>query len=62
MKWNNGNRTLTIGGRKGNYPGMLQTRSFNIVVVGKSKGTGLEPTLRFDKVVNYSGGAVNVRL
>jgi alpha-glucosidase (family GH31 glycosyl hydrolase) len=62
MKWNNSNKTLVIGSRKGNYPGMKQNRTFSIVLVGKNKGTGLEAPLRYDKVVNYSGSAVTVRL
>ena len=30
--WNNKSRTLTIGNRKGEYPGMLKTRLFTIVL------------------------------
>ena len=30
--WNNKSRTLTIGNRKGEYPGMLKTRQFTIVL------------------------------
>ena len=30
--WNNKTRTLTIGNRKGEYPGMLKTRQFTIVL------------------------------
>jgi alpha-D-xyloside xylohydrolase len=30
--WNNKTRTLTIGERKGSYPGMLQSRQFTIVL------------------------------
>jgi alpha-D-xyloside xylohydrolase len=30
--WNNKSRTLTIGNRKGEYPGMLQSRQFTIVL------------------------------
>ena len=30
--WNNKSRTLTIGNRKGEYPGMLKTRRFTIVL------------------------------
>ena len=30
--WNNKSRTLTIGNRKGEYPGMLKTRRFTVVL------------------------------
>lgn len=30
--WNDRTRTLTIGDRQGNYPGMLSTRKFTIVL------------------------------
>ena len=32
FSWNNKTRTLTIGERQGNYPGMLQTRLFTVVL------------------------------
>jgi len=32
FKWNDRTRTLTIGERQGNYPGMLQQRSFTVVL------------------------------
>jgi Alpha-glucosidases, family 31 of glycosyl hydrolases len=62
VKWNNRSRMLTIGSRKGEYPGMPQNRTFHIVVVGKNKGAGVSSPLRFDRVIHYSGSAVNVRL
>lgn len=62
MKWSNKDRTLTIGSRKGNFPGMLQNRTFRIVLVGKNKGVGLEAPMRYDKVINYSGNTVTIRL
>ncbi len=34
FQWDDHARTLTIGQRQGTYPGMLQQRRFNIVVVG----------------------------
>jgi Alpha-glucosidases, family 31 of glycosyl hydrolases len=62
IKWNDRSRMLTIGSRRGNYPGMPQNRSFHIVLVSKNKGVGVDAPSRFDKVVHYSGSAVNVRL
>ncbi len=53
--------TLTIGQRKGEFPGMLQTRTFNIVKVSKNRPQPFDPNAR-GKVVTYSGSAVTVRL
>ena len=55
LQWDDAKRTLTIGEREGNFPGMLETRSFHIVVAGDGHGAGIEPTTQADKVVEYSG-------
>lgn len=34
LRWNEARKTLTIGARKGGYPGMPRERVFNIVWVG----------------------------
>ena len=39
FNWDNAKKTLTIGDRKGAFPGMLAERKFNIVLVSKNKGT-----------------------
>jgi alpha-D-xyloside xylohydrolase len=41
--WNDRTRTLTIGPRQGEFPGMLKTRTFRIVLVASGAGTGIEP-------------------
>jgi len=54
LAWNDGEKTLTISDRKGEFPGMLKERNFNVVIVGKNKGIGVdisEPT----KAINYTG-------
>ncbi|HEY9123766.1 MAG TPA: TIM-barrel domain-containing protein, partial [Bacteroidales bacterium] len=55
FSWNNQKRTLSIGERKGSFPGMLTNRVFNIVLVGKGKGTGSVLSAKFDKAITYSG-------
>jgi alpha-D-xyloside xylohydrolase len=60
--WDDANRRLTIGDRKGSFPGMLKERSFNIVVVGKDHGTGIETTGTPDKVISYQGERQVVQL
>ena len=48
--WNDAKNVLTISDRKGEFPGMLLERKFNIVLVGKT-----------NKVVDFKGKKVTVR-
>ncbi len=61
MKWNDKARKLTIGKREGEFPGMLKQRTIHIVLVDKNHGTGIEPELKPDKTVVYSGKELAVR-
>ncbi|HPJ55538.1 MAG: glycoside hydrolase family 31 protein [Bacteroidales bacterium] len=45
FSWNDKNKSLAIGDCKGSYPGMIASRRFNIVIVGKD----------LQKVVSYTG-------
>lgn len=61
IKWNQASRTLTIGDRAGEFPGMLKERTFQIVWVRAGKGTGPESEKSPDLVVKYTGKAVEVK-
>ncbi len=58
--WGNAAQTLTIGERKGAFPGMLKDRTFRIVFVRENHGTGGAVTDVADKSVAYSGKAISV--
>ncbi len=60
--WNDAGKVLTIGKRKGSFPGMLKERKFRIVVVSKNNGTGMNAVEKYDKVVTYNGKKVAVQL
>jgi alpha-D-xyloside xylohydrolase len=60
VHWDDAARTLTIGDRKGKFPGMLENRSFRVVFVGDNHGVGINQTDEADKVVQYSGKQVTV--
>jgi alpha-D-xyloside xylohydrolase len=60
VDWDEARRTLTFGEREGEFPGMLKTRTFRIVFVGANHGSGIEPTPRPDKVVDYSGNSITI--
>ena len=51
FQWNDRSRTLTIGERKGSYPGMLQNRRFTLMLPDGST-----------KEVDYQGTSTKVRL
>ncbi len=60
--WNDAKHALSIDTRKGTFPGMLKSRTFHVVLVGPGHGTGIETTASPDKVVNYSGKKLVVRM
>jgi alpha-D-xyloside xylohydrolase len=60
--WNDAKRELTIDARKGVFPGMLKSRNFQLVLVGKGHGTGVDVTGNPDRTVTYNGEAVTVKL
>jgi len=53
--WSDSARTLTIGQRSGEFPGMRKDRTFMVVIVRPGHGTGIDMTLHPDQVVSYSG-------
>lgn len=61
MKYEEKTHTLTIGARKGSFPGMLQNRTFIIVVVRKDKPQPFQAEAEGIKV-DYSGKAVSIKL
>jgi len=60
MHWDDASHTLTIGERQGQFPGMPQSRTFQIVFVGEGHGISIAPTPQPDKVVQYSGKEITV--
>ena len=60
IEWNEARHTLTMGARTGSFPGMLERRTFHVVVVGKDHGTGLEAPAQPDATIEYSGKPVTV--
>ena len=43
IHWDDASRTLTLGERKGSFPGMLETRTFTVVVVDPAHPAGFVP-------------------
>jgi alpha-D-xyloside xylohydrolase len=60
LHWDEAKQTLTIGDRKGQFPGMKESRTFQVVFAGEHHGAGINPEGRPDKTVTYSGKPVVV--
>ena len=62
IHWDDKAQTLSLGVRRGNFPGMLEHRTFHIVVVREGRGTGIEQTGDPDATVEYDGKEVAVHM
>jgi alpha-D-xyloside xylohydrolase len=60
LHWDDAHHTLTIGDRKGEFPGMLESRTFKVVVVGEGHGAGISPEDKPDQVVQYAGKTLGI--
>ncbi|HEX9093697.1 MAG TPA: DUF5110 domain-containing protein, partial [Coriobacteriia bacterium] len=55
LRWDDARRQLTLEERQGRFPGMLERRTFQVVLVRDGHGTGGEATATADRVVTYDG-------
>jgi alpha-D-xyloside xylohydrolase len=60
FRWDDAKKTLSIGDRSGQFPGMLAARTFRVVFAGAGHGVGIAPSEAVDKVVQYSGKQVTI--
>ncbi len=61
LHWDDAAHTLTIGDRKGSFPGMIESRSFRMVLVGENHGVGANAADDADKVLQYAGKQIKVQ-
>jgi alpha-D-xyloside xylohydrolase len=62
LKWNDQSKTLTIGKRKGSFNGMIQNRTFNIILIDKEKGTGVTSSTNFNRTITYNGKTKSLKM
>ncbi len=62
FSWDEATRMLTIGERKGEFPGMLKKRKFKLVLVDKNHGVGDKLSVKVNKTVNYTGKSIRIKL
>jgi alpha-D-xyloside xylohydrolase len=62
LGWNEATHTLTIGKREGAFKGMPKERTFEVVLVSKTKPVGFSFTPKADKTIHYNGAPVDLPL
>jgi alpha-D-xyloside xylohydrolase len=62
LLWNDATKTLTLKERKGNFPGMIRKRTFNVVLVKENHGVGVALADKIDKTIVYNGSLQVVKL
>ncbi|MGH2271272.1 TIM-barrel domain-containing protein [Anaerohalosphaeraceae bacterium U12dextr] len=59
--WDDAARTLTVGPRKGTFPGMTVERILHVVIAAPGKNAGIATGADDIKTVNYAGKSVTVK-
>ncbi len=59
--WDDAKQILTMGERKGSFPGMLSTRTFQVIIVSKAQEAGNTISNKV-KTVNYTGKKIKVTM
>ena len=62
ITYDDASKTVSFGARKGQFPGMLKNRQFNVVLVSKDTPKLLNLDNPEGKLVQYNGKAVSVQL
>jgi alpha-D-xyloside xylohydrolase len=62
LRWNDAAKTLSIGDRRGGFPGMTGARTFRIVLVRPERGAGIAPVENADAEVRYVGNGIEIPL
>jgi alpha-D-xyloside xylohydrolase len=60
LSWNDAARTLTIGERRGSFPGLVKVRPLHIVWMSLGHGAGIGGADKADVIVNYSGQPITL--
>lgn len=60
--YNNQDKSLSIGERKGHFTGMVKGRNFHFILVDQNKPVGMDNTLQDLKTVHYTGAKTPITL
>ena len=61
IEWDDAASTLTLGQRKGSFDGMIEERTFKIVLVSEENGCGIEEAKKYERLVDYKGEKIQVQ-
>jgi alpha-D-xyloside xylohydrolase len=62
ISWNDAKKVLTIGDRRGDFPGMEKERRFRVVVVRDTVGAKVEAPRKGNAEIEYDGKSTNILL
>jgi len=62
MHWDDKAERLTVGDRRGSFPGMLEHRTFRVVRVTEAHGVGISTPKKFDATIDFTGKSVSVHV
>jgi alpha-D-xyloside xylohydrolase len=62
LHWDDKTNTLSIGERRGSFPGMLEHRTFHAVIVRDGHGTGIVSNGEADANIEYGGKLTSVHI
>ncbi len=60
--WNDKEKTVTIGKRQGEFPGMLKTRNFKLTLISSVIPEGFPTAPTTEKSVKYNGAEISVKV
>jgi alpha-D-xyloside xylohydrolase len=61
FNYNNAKKELNISSRKGDFSGMLKSRTFNLIFIAEDKPGSFDTHSSPDKVIHYTGQPVTVK-
>lgn len=62
LRWDEASKTLNIGVRHGEFPGMLKRRTFNVIFVSADRARPFDADAKPDATIDYDGRAAAVKL
>ena len=62
MHWDDKAERLTVGERRGSFPGMLDHRTFRVVRVTEAHGVGISTPKKVDATIDFTGKSVSVHV
>ena len=62
VRWNEQTRTLTIGARKGSFPGLVNARQLHVVLAGSGQAQGIgEAAPAAGQTIRYTGDEITLK-